>query len=114
MKRKIVKSKLVTCKLVWKKRIASEKGISEKCAEIIAQRCIGLIEHMLYGNAMIAFQKQDGTFHMEQGNLIGYEKFFHKEFKIIPQQMSVVYWSTEQHAWRRFMIGNLMEWKAIV
>ena len=33
MKRKIDKSKLEACKLVWKKRIAAEKGISEKCAE---------------------------------------------------------------------------------
>ena len=29
MKRKIDKSKLESCKLVWKKRIAAEKGISE-------------------------------------------------------------------------------------
>lgn len=32
MKRKIDKSKLEACKLVWKKRIAAEKGISEKCS----------------------------------------------------------------------------------
>ena len=100
MKRKIDKSKLEACKLVWKKRIAAEKGISEKCAE--------------NGNAMIAFHKQDGTFCMEQGTLVGYEKDFHREFKITSRQMSVVYWSMEQHAWRRFMIGNLLEWKAIV
>ena len=67
-----------------------------------------------YGNAMIAFHKQDGTFCMEQGTLVGYEKDFHREFKITSRQMSVVYWSMEQHAWRRFMIGNLLEWKAIV
>lgn len=51
---------------------------------------------------------------MEQGTLVGYEKDFHREFKITSRQMSVVYWSMEQHAWRRFMIGNLLEWKAIV
>ena len=64
MKRKIDKSKLEACKLVWKKRIAAEKGISEKCAEKTVQSCIELIERMLYGNAMIAFHKQDGTFCM--------------------------------------------------
>ena len=37
MKRKIDKSKLEACKLVWKKRIAAEKGISEKCAEKTVQ-----------------------------------------------------------------------------
>jgi hypothetical protein len=46
--------------------------------------------------------------------LVGYEKFFHREYQNTPRQESIVYWSTEQHAWRRFMIGNLLEWKAIV
>lgn len=55
MRQKIRKSKLEICKLVWKKRITAEKGISDKCAEKIAQECIRLIERMLYGNAMIAF-----------------------------------------------------------
>ena len=108
MKRKIDKSKIASCKLVWKKRIVSEKGFSEKCAERIVQKCIELIERMQYGNAMIAFYKQDGTFCMEQGTLVGYEKFFHREYQNTPRQESIVYWSTEQHAWRRFMIGNLL------
>lgn len=114
MKRKIDKSKIASCKLVWKKRIVSEKGFSEKYAERIVQKCIELIERMQYGNAMIAFYKQDGTFCMEQGTLVGYEKFFHREYQNTPRQESIVYWSTEKHAWRRFMIGNLLEWKAIV
>ena len=97
MKRKLDKSKLEACKLVWKKRIAAEKGISEKCAEKTAQSCIELIERMLYGNAMIAFHKQDGTFCMEQGTLVGYEKDFHREFKITSRQMSVVYWLSLIH-----------------
>ena len=108
MKRKIDKSKIASCKLVWKKRIVSEKGFSEKYAERIVQKCIELIERMQYGNAMIAFYKQDGTFCMEQGTLVGYEKFFHREYQNTPRQESIVYWSTEQHAWRRFMIGNLL------
>ncbi len=37
---------------------------------------------MLYGNVVIAFYKQDGTFCLERGTLVGYEKFFHREFNI--------------------------------
>lgn len=114
MRKKMEKSKLAICKLVWKKRIAAEKSISEKCADRIVQECIKLIEHMLYGNVIIAFYKQDGTFCLEKGTLVGYEKFFHKEFKITVKQESIIYWSEEHKGWRRFMIGNLMEWKAIV
>ena len=84
--KKINKSKITSCKLVWKKRIVSEKGFSEKCAERIVQKCIELIERMQYGNAMIAFYKQDGTFCMEQGTLVGYEKFFHREYQNTPRQ----------------------------
>lgn len=76
MRQKIRKSKLEICKLVWKKRITAEKGISDKCAEKIAQECIRLIERMLYGNAMIAFHRQDGTFCLEKGTLVGYENSF--------------------------------------
>ena len=103
MRQKIKKGKLEACKLVWKKRITAEKGISDKCADRIIQECIKLIEHMLYG-----------TFCLEKGTLVGYEKFFHREFNITAQQESIIYWSEEQKGWRRFMIGNLMEWKAIV
>ena len=42
------------------------------------------------------------------------EKGIHREFNITAQQESIIYWSEEQKGWRRFMIGNLMEWKAIV
>ena len=102
------------CMSIWKRRIAAEKGISEINAEKIVQKCMELVKHMLYGNAMIAFHKQDGTFCLERGTLVGYEKFFHREFNITAQQESIIYWSEEQKGWRRFMIGNLMEWKAIV
>ena len=75
MRQKIRKGKLEACKLVWKKRITAEKGISDKCAERIVQECIKLIDRMLYGNVVIAFYKQDGTFCLERGTLVGYEKF---------------------------------------
>lgn len=73
MRQKIRKGKLEACKLVWKKRITAEKGISDKCAERIVQECIKLIDRMLYGNVVIAFYKQDGTFCLERGTLVGYE-----------------------------------------
>ena len=107
MRQKIRKGKLEACKLVWKKRITAEKGISDKCAERIVQECIKLIDRMLYGNVVIAFYKQDGTFCLERGTLVGYEN-------ITAKQESILYWSEEQKGWRRFMIGNLMEWRAIV
>ena len=114
MRQRIRKSKLEICKLVWKKRITAEKGISDKCAERIVQECIKLIDRMLYGNVVIAFYQQDGTLCLERGTLVGYEKFFHREFNITAKQESILYWSEEQKGWRRFMIGNLMEWRAIV
>lgn len=113
MNKKKYVSRITACKLVWKKRMIAEKGCSEKYAEEITQRCIELIERMSYGHAMIAFHKQDGTFRMEQGTMVGYEKFFHKPFQITPNQLSVIFWDTNLHAWRRFMIENLIEWKPI-
>lgn len=114
MKKKLKRSKADDCMKVWKKRIAAIKGITEKRAEKVAQNNIELIERMFYGNAMIAFHKQDGTFCMEEGTLVGYEKYFHREYDITTRQTSIVYWSQKQHGWRRFMIENLIEWKAIV
>ena len=75
------------------KNVLPPKRVFRKNAQKkTVQSCIELIERMLYGNAMIAFHKQDGTFCMEQGTLVGYEKDFHREFKITSRQMSVVYW----------------------
>ena len=114
MNKKLDKSTIRFFKLVWKRRIIAEKGFSEKEAEKIVIKSIEVTERMLYGHAMIAFYKQDGTFCMEQGTLIGYEKFFHRKFILTSKQESIIYWSEEQQAWRRFMIGNLLEWKPVV
>ena len=114
MKKKINPSKREACKLVWKKRMIAEKGFSEKYAKEIAYKCVELIERMSYGHAMIAFHKQDGTFCMESGTLVEYEKFFHRGIHITPKQLSIVYWNDDLHTWRRFMIENLIDWKAIV
>ena len=114
MNKKLDKNTISFFKSVWKRRIMAEKGISEKEAEKIVKKNIVAAERMLYGHAMIAFNKQDGTFCMEQGTLIGYEKFFHRKFILTAKQESIIYWSEEQQAWRRFMIGNLLDWKPIV
>ncbi|WP_455963920.1 SH3 beta-barrel fold-containing protein [Bacteroides bouchesdurhonensis] len=114
MNKKLDKNTISFFKSVWKRRIMAEKGISEKEAEKIVKKNIEAAERMLYGHAMIAFNKQDGTFCMEQGTLIGYEKFFHRKFILTAKQESIIYWSEEQQAWRRFMIGNLLDWKPIV
>lgn len=81
--------------------------------EKIVQKCMELVKHMLYGNVMIAFQKQDGTFCLEKGTLVGYEKFFHREFKLTVKQESVVYWSEEQSRMEKIQNSNLMGWKAV-
>ena len=114
MNKKLDKSTISFFKSVWKRLIMAEKGISENEAEKIVKKNIEAAERMLYGHAMIAFNKQDGTFCMEQGTLIGYEKFFHRKFILTAKQESIIYWSEEQQAWRRFMIGNLLDWKPIV
>ena len=65
-------------------------------------------------DGQMCIRDRDGTFCLERGTLVGYEKFFHREFNITAKQESILYWSEEQKGWRRFMIGNLMEWRAIV
>lgn len=114
MSRKTDKKTISFFKSVWEKRIMTEKGFSEEEAKKIVKKNIEASERMLYGHAMIAFYKQDGTFCMDQGTLVGYEKFFHRKFTFTERQESIVYWSEERKAWRRFMISNLLEWKPIV
>lgn len=91
MKRKIDKSKLEACKLVWKKRIAAEKGISEKCAEKTVQSCIELIERMLYGNAMIAFHKQTAHSVWNKEPWLDMKKIFTGSSRSLPDRCL---WST--------------------
>ena len=58
MNKKLDKSTISFFKSVWKRRIMAEKGISEKEAEKIVKKNIEAAERMLYGHAMIAFNKQ--------------------------------------------------------
>ena len=45
---------------------------------------------MLYGNVMIAFHKQDGTFCLERGTLVGYGKNSFIENSISQQNKSLL------------------------
>lgn len=105
---------MLTCKVVWKRRMMVEKKLPETDAAKMAQSCLELIEHMRYQHVMLVYYKQDGTFCLEQGTLIGYKNFFQHEYSISAQQTSIVYWNVRDQEWRRFRIGNLKEWKPIL
>lgn len=98
----------------WGIRIMLEKGYAEQCARWMAQRLEGLIDHMQYGHAAIAYRRQDGTFKLATGTLIYYERDFHKSYDITKIEGAIAYWDVEMQAWRTFQLENFMEWKPIV
>ena len=57
-----------------------EKDYTEQCSEWMAERLEALIEYMQYGHAAVAYMKQDGTFKLVKGTLVGYEKDFGKQY----------------------------------
>ncbi len=73
-----------------------------------------LLDHMLYGHAMIAYHKQDGNFRFVKGTLIYYESEFHKVYDSTKVEGAVVYWDIEQQGWRTFQVENFMEWRPVV
>ena len=64
----------------WKRRIVMEKSYPESTAQWMAERLERLLDHMLYGHAMIAYHKQNGDFKFVKGTLIYYEAEFHKAY----------------------------------
>ena len=64
----------------WKRRIVIEKSYPESTAQWMAERLERLLDHMLYGHAMIAYHKQNGDFKFVKGTLIYYEAEFHKAY----------------------------------
>ena len=60
------------------KTIVFEKGYTEQCAEWMAERLEALTDHLQYGHAAIAYQKQNGDFRLVKATLIYYETEFHK------------------------------------
>lgn len=98
----------------WKRRILLEKDYTQSCAEWMAERLEALINHLQYGNAVIAYRKQDGSFCLVAATLLYYEQDFKRKYDADKVQNTVVYWNSEQQAWRTFRIENFLEWKPIV
>ena len=97
----------------WKRQIMLEKDYTEQCSEWMAERLETLLDHMLYGHAMIAYHKQNGDFKFVKGTLIYYEAEFHKVYDPTKVEGTIVYWDVEQQGWRTFLVENFMEWRPI-
>ena len=97
----------------WKRQIMLEKDYTEQCSEWMAERLETLLDHMLYGHAMIAYHKQNGDFKFVKGTLIYYEAEFHKAYDPTKVEGTIVYWDVEQQGWRTFLVENFMEWRPI-
>lgn len=112
-KQKKLASKSEAIRNKWKRRIILEKGYIENTAQWMAERLEKLLDHMLYGHAMIAYHKQDGTFKFVKGTLIYYEAEFRKVYDPEKIEGAVVYWDVEQQGWRTFQMENFMEWRPV-
>lgn len=113
-KQKRTVSQSEAMKTRWKRRIVMEKSYPESAAQWMAERLEALLDHMLYGHAMIAYHKQDGDFRFVKGTLIYYESEFHKVYDSTKVEGAVVYWDIEQQGWRTFQVENFMEWRPVV
>lgn len=95
----------------WEKRIMLEKDFPKSTAQWMAKRLQDLLDHMLYGYAVIAFYKQDGTFKFVKGTLIHYEAEFHKKYNPAKVEGAVAYWDVDEQGWRTFQVENFLEWR---
>lgn len=98
----------------WKLRIMLEKDYTEKAATWMTERIESLIDYMQYGNALVAYRKQDGTFKFVKATLLPYESMFRLKYDIRRIEGHVVYWDVDIQAWRSFQLENFMEWRPIV
>ena len=90
-------------KLRWKKRIVFEKGYTEMCAEWMAERLEALTDHLQYGHAAIAYQKQNGDFKLVKATLIYYEAEFHKKYDSDGRHF---WWRTSWSGDRSYKVGT--------
>lgn len=97
----------------WKTRFILQKGYSEECAEGLAARLAGLIDHLQHGYALIAFYKKNTDFQLVKATLIPYESFFRMPYDLHRMENTIAYWDVEQQAWRNFQPENLLEWRPI-
>ena len=72
-------SKTEKTKKLWEKRITENTTLSMESVQWMAQRINSLLEYMRYGYALIAYRKQDGSFHMGRGTLCFLRKRLQKE-----------------------------------
>lgn len=81
----------------WKKTNHARKGLHRTVLEWMAERLEALIEYMQYGHAAVAYMKQNGTFKLVKGTLVGYEKDFGKQYDPmeIKTQWSTGMWSNK-------------------
>ena len=101
-KQKRGKSQSETMRKRWKRRIVAEKAYDGNTAEWMALRLEALLDHMLYGHALIAYHKQNGEFKFVKATLIYYRGEFHKEFDPGKIEGAVVHWDVEQQGWITF------------
>lgn len=95
----------------WIRRIFTQKGAGKKYADVAEEHFYHLIMSMKKGHAMIAYQRQDGSFCMCIGTLETYKQFFNKELCYVALKNTIPYWDEEQEEWRTFRTENLLSWK---
>lgn len=98
----------------WAIRIMLEKEYTKSAAQWMTDRLENLIDYMLYGYALIAYYKQDGTFKFVKATLLPYESHFHQRYDIQRIEGHVVYWDVDIQAWRNFQLENFLEWRPVV
>ena len=91
-----------------------EKEYTKSAAQWMTDRLENLIDYMLYGYALIAYYKQDGTFKFVKATLLPYESHFHQRYDIQRIEGHVVYWDVDIQAWRSFQPENFLEWRPVV
>ena len=113
-KQKRGESQSETMRKRWKRRIVAEKAYDGNTAEWMALRLEALLDHMLYGHALIAYHKQNGEFRLVKATLVHYRGDFHKEFDPGKIDGAVVHWDVEQQGWRTFQVENFLEWRPVI
>ena len=98
----------------WVRHIVYEKELCETSARWMAQRMETLLDYMQYGNALVAYYKQDGTFCLVRASLRHYEADFRRPFEPESVRSTLVYKDVDRQQWCTFRIENFLEWKPIV
>ena len=95
----------------WAIRIRLEKNYSENSAVWMAGRLESLLDYMQYGQAAVAYRRQNGEFRLVRATLLPYEHAFGRQYDLRRVKGAVVYWDLERQAWDSFLLENFLEWK---